>query len=207
MPLIMTKDPNDKPYIDWKRKYYIDDIFTEDDCAGIWERAFMKSRRVGRKTTDAQLRKMFPERLFVKQVDIPGTAKQSSDLIVSCHRLDFSMDKRMYVRGPHTKSNLCVSEHAVKQYWRREGKPNVFDWFNIPYESNDQAVAVPEGLFLGQTELWSNLNECLVLDTQQIVALPGKVYRLNTFVNNDLLRPEQVTLQQQLLQEYTRRQV
>lgn len=213
MPLIMTKDPNDKPYIDWKRKYYIDDIRTEDYCAGIYERACMKIKRVGQKTTNAQLRKMFPTQRFVKQMDIPGDAKQSSDLVESWHRLHTTTrGQRLYLRGPTATPNIQISEHAVKQYWSREGRPDIAAWFAIPVWADigdtvryDPAVAVPEGLFLGDLKFAPNQTMGIDIDTGDVVDQGGAVYRLNTFVNTDLLRPEQVELQQQLLEQYTQR--
>jgi hypothetical protein len=213
MPLIMTKDPNDKPYIDWKRKYYIDDIRTEDYCAGIYERACLKIRRVGRKTTTAQLRQLFPTQRFIKQMDIPGDAKQSSDLVESWHRLHTTDDgQRLYLRGPTATPNIQISEHAVKQYWSREGKPAILDWFAIPVWADigetvryDPAVAVPEGLFLGDIGFAPNQTMGINIDTGDSINQGGGAYRLNTFVDNSLLRPEQVELQQQLLEQYKQR--
>jgi hypothetical protein len=218
-PRFTHKPTTDKPFIDWKRKYYIDGVRDEDYATAIWEDWILQSFRVGRFTPTQRLTKMFRTHRFLKQIDIPGDEDRSSDVVLQEIKLQYARGQALIIKGcAHTYgTGISVSEHSVRQHWSRAGHaPDLAAICLTPFYSEivddqvacDGALATEQGLFLGEMQVDMQGHLCInprSNDYDQDLDQPQLMFRCKTFVSNNLLRDEQLELQADLLTAYAQR--
>jgi hypothetical protein len=206
------KDPNDKDFIDWRRKYYIDNVKTEDDACRIWEGYLMKLNRVGKKTSPAVLNKLFPTHFMIKQMDIGADEQRSSD--VTNHVIGWAKQGKQTYIARGNLNPISISEHAVLRYWQRaRTRPNLMAWFQTPLsysvceetqklQTPGEALALPEGLLLGEYVAPKNAWNVITLGDKIEHHIQRVGFRVKTFLATEQLNLEQKDLHQYLLNLY-----
>lgn len=197
LPLFTTKPDGTKPYKDWLRSCGIHNVVDEDYTMRIWENWLLKSNRVGKKTPNNVLKKMFPNQNYLKQLDIGENENRSSDInlqVLGCYN-------RNLVKAV---SNITISEHAVKRWWEHTGtKPDILSWLesweNVKTIVKDDGKPITEvyhkdALLLGELTLSESHLIGLDIDSKNYYYKSDYAFRVKTVIPCDKLNEGQTTI-------------
>jgi len=203
-PFFTKKDPNTKPYIDWLRKHGIEDVKDEDFAIGEWELWLTKAMRMSKRTDAKILQKNFSQKEFLKQIDIPEDANESSDIALQT----LNLIGRKIVRR---SSFVVISEHAVKRWWdHTKTIADVYSWIAAeedPKKLRDEntgggvtALYHPDALLLGECRRGENCLNLFDIDTKREGNFDLPCFRIKTAIPVDMLNESQTARWYQLKQ-------